>query len=166
MKPFLIFSASLGLSLFATAADAQIYRCTENGKVMYTQTPCSDAAERIDLGPNAEVAVGAREAALLREIEQLREDVRRLQQAQQNAAAPQQFGRSEADLRAEQASSYACSQATRSYELSANSVRRNDVDQKRTAMYAACGMREPDRIYEPERFREPYRRGGTTVIVR
>ncbi|AUN95231.1 DUF4124 domain-containing protein [Pseudazoarcus pumilus] len=164
-----ILTLALALAL-ATSAQAQIFRCDDGkGGTLYTQQPCEDGAQVVDPGPNAELAEGAREAALRREIEQLREDIRRLEE--QRAAAPYDgpdYGRSESDLRADQASSYACKQAMRSYEISANSIKRADVEQKRVAMYAACGMREPDRHIDPydDRYRDPYRRGGTTVIVR
>lgn len=165
-----VFTAALAVALASATAQAQIYRCTDDkGGTLYTQQPCEDGAEVVDLGPNSEVAEGAREAALRRELEQLREDLRRLEE-QRTAARYDgpEYGRSESDLRADQADSYACKQAMRSYEISANSIKRADVEQKRVAMYAACGMREPDRRYAPyhERDDDPYRRGGTTVIVR
>lgn len=147
----------LNLSLLAallacSAANAQVYRCEENGRTLYTQRPCSDNAVRIDLGPNAEVAEGAREEALRREIEALREELARIQAARDTAANAPRTGRTESDLRSEQAESYSCKQAMRSYEISAT-VRSPDREQKRVAAYAACGMREPDGR-------------GTTVIVR
>lgn len=136
--------------LIPTAALAQVYRCDVNGRTVYSQAPCADNPVRIDLGPNSEVSSSAREAALLRENDLLRAENARLQ-GELDAARRQDNGRTEYDLRAEQAESFACKQAMRSYEISA-STRSRDVEQKRVAAYAACGMREPDR--------------GSTIIVR
>lgn len=147
----MILPLAFCLGLASMAADAQIYRCEDNGKVLYANSPCGDAPKRLNLGPNAVETPGASDAALRREIEQLREDIRRMEAARQAQSSPG-YGRSESDLRAQQANSYECQQAMRSYEISANSIKGKDVEQKRVAMYVACGMREPDR--------------GTTVIVR
>lgn len=116
--------------------------------MLYSQTPCAppDQMKEIDLGPNATVTPGAREQALQREIQRLRADLERSQTQQESAASAPTIGRTDADLRAEQSRSRECQQATRSYELSANSIKKTGVDQKRQAMYAACGMREPEQI--------------------
>jgi hypothetical protein len=135
--------AALLAVLLPIAASAQVYRCDTNGRTVYSQAPCAENSVRIDLRPNSEVSMGAREAALLRENEMLREENARLR-AELDIARQQETGRTEYDLRAEQAESFACKQAMRSYEISA-STRSYDVEQKRIAVYAACGMREPVR---------------------
>jgi len=145
-----IHLAALLAVLLPIAAGAQVYRCDVNGRTVYSQAPCAENSIRIDLGPNSEATAGAREAALLRENEMLREENTRLR-AELDIARRQDTGRTEYDLRTEQAESFACKQAMRSYEISA-STRSYDVEQKRIAAYAACGMREPDR--------------GSTIIVR
>lgn len=139
---------AVGGSMLAFTAAAQIYKCEEGGRVLYSQTPCAppDQMKEIDLGPNATVAPGAREQALQREVNRLRTDLERVQTQQQSAGSAPATGRTDADLRAEQSRSRACQEATRSYQISANSVKKADVEMRKAAMYAACGIQEPDQI--------------------
>ena len=146
--------ALIFFSLFALAASTpgvaqQIYKCETSDHVTYTSTPCADDAPALDLGPNSTMASGAREAAMEREIERLRGDMRRLQQDQRrvesDAARTPAAGRSRADLHAEMARTPACREATRACQLSANSANQRDVAMRRQAMRAACGMFEHER---------------------
>lgn len=136
------------LAMSVPGAAQEIYKCIEDGRVNYTSSPCADDAAPLHLGPNAEQATGAREAAMQRELERLRADLTRMQQEQRTiteAAPAPATGRSRADLQAEMARSPACREATRSYQLSANSANQRDVGMRRQAMRAACGMFEPER---------------------
>lgn len=40
---------ALGALVMAGAANAGIYKCTENGAVVFSQTPCSDSAEKVEV---------------------------------------------------------------------------------------------------------------------
>ena len=139
-------TAALLLALcWSTFASAQIYRCVDpaNGHTSFTDQPCppgQTAAEIAVPEPNTVDSSGAREQALLREMEALRERVR--------AAEEARVQRSEADLQAERVDSFACSQAQRAYELEAGALKQNEaaIEAKRAAMYGACGLREPDRV--------------------
>ncbi len=44
--------------------------------------------------------------------------------------------------------SFACQQATRSYDIEAKSGKQNEaaIEMKRSAMYIACGVREPEKV--------------------
>lgn len=145
----LIFAALLASTTSLPVSAQEIYKCVTDGRVNYTSTPCDDNAAPLDLGPNVEHASGAREAAMQRELERLRADVTRMQQEQrtssQAAATAPAAGRTQADLQAEMARSPACREATRSYQLSANSANQRDVAMRLQAMRAACGMFEPER---------------------
>lgn len=146
-KTWIVGLAALVFSL--PVAAQEIFKCITDGRVNYTSTPCDDFAQPMDLGPNADYATGAREAAMQREIERLRADVTRMQQEQRatqtDVTRQPAAGRSRADLQAEMARSPACREATRSYQLSANSANQRDVDMRLQAMRAACGMFEPER---------------------
>lgn len=116
-------TAALLLALcWSTSASAQIYRCVDpaNGHTSFTDQPCppgQTAAEIAVPEPNTVDSSGAREQALLREMEALRERVR--------AAEEARVQRSEADLQAERVHSFACSQAQRAYELEAGALKQN-----------------------------------------
>lgn len=139
-------TAALLLALcWSTFASAQIYRCVDpaNGHTSFTDQPCPPgqaAAEIAVPEPNTVDSSGAREQALLREMEALRERMR--------AAEEARVQRPEADLQAERVDSFACSQAQRAYELEAGALKQNEaaIEAKRAAMYGACGLREPDRV--------------------
>lgn len=142
------FALAAVAAFIAAPATAQVYRCTDDttGKVIYADTPCqrSAAGGVVPIEQNTLDTSGSREQALKLEIKALRQRVDALESG---AAAPR-YGRTESDLHAERADSFACQQAKRSLDIEAGSgtSTRASVEAKAAAMRIACGVREPDRV--------------------
>lgn len=63
------FQAALCGLTFASCAHAQVYRCTVDGKAVYSDVPCVGGAEKIELRKsNGEADAGAVERAKLYEL--------------------------------------------------------------------------------------------------
>lgn len=133
------FIAAILLS--AGAAHGQVFKCTEaNGKVTFSDSPCA-GGKALDIRPNTIDSRESREQVLQKELREMRTEMDRMRQA---PAPSQQYGRTESDLQAELSGTRECADARRSYEMEERSVKPTAVASKRRAMYAACGMREPD----------------------
>lgn len=125
-------------------AQSTIYRCVAaTGGTLYTQTPCERGAEVVDLGPNAEFAEGAHEAALRRENARLREEIYRLKSSQDDLDTAHNHKDGEGRERSTLTNSFACDQARRTYENATEAVRPYGLEEKRVAMHQACGTEEP-----------------------
>ncbi len=141
LKPCLVALALL----FAASAQAEIYRCeTAKGKVEFSDAPCAKgaAASAVNVRANTLSSAESREATLRTENDQLRDKLA----AQAAASVP--AARTPADAQADLASSPSCKQAKREHEVSASSIKPNKAQLAAlaSAMRAACGLREPDRI--------------------
>ena len=137
--------AALGVLLSGGVhAQNTIYRCVDaEGGTLYTQTPCAQGTEVVDLGPNAELAEGAHEAALRRENVRLREEIQRLKNSQNTGDVARNIEDGPENERSRLANSFVCDQATRAYENATETVRPYGVEEKRVAMHQACGTHEP-----------------------
>jgi hypothetical protein len=152
------------LLVFATAAQAQVYRCTNAaGKVEFSDSPCAAGVDAKVVAPST----GRDDRSLARENEELK---RRLFEAESRPVAPPQPvqgvaapapaapaparapQRTQADLQAERADSYECERAKREYDVALSSrVGKSKAPAAEMAMYSACGMRPPDRTVIIER---------------
>lgn len=136
------------LCLFGLAGQTVVYRCVDeaSGTVRFSDRACGPGEHGGSqvVRPNTLDASGAREQALRSEIRQLREQ---LEAQERRVQAQPATGLTQPDLQAQRIDGWACQQARRSYELAAGSLLQNqaDIEMKRSAMYGACGMREPDR---------------------
>lgn len=129
------------LTMFAPGrqAMAEVYRCTNAaGATEFSDAPCGKGSQgaKIDVRPNTLDTSGAREQNLKAENQRL-----------QNALDAQQ-GSAKAGPAAEapRIDSFACKQARRDYEVAASSIDKAPalLRARQSAMYGACGMREPD----------------------
>lgn len=131
-----------------TGAHAQVYRCVEGGtgKITFSDIPCHGRAtgRQVDATPNTLDSSASREQALRSEVQELRDKLREQQQASQAETT----GRTQADLHAERIDSKACEDARWYYESETRTNPNNQaaIDAKRSAMFGACGMKEPDRV--------------------
>ncbi|AYH45890.1 DUF4124 domain-containing protein [Azoarcus sp. DN11] len=129
-------------------AHAQVYRCVEDGtgRITFSDMPCHGKAtgREIDVTPNTLDASAGREQALRSEVQELREKLREQQQTSQTDVT----GRTQADLQATRFDSKACEDARWYYESETRTNPNNEaaIDAKRSAMFGACGMKEPDRV--------------------
>lgn len=136
----LVVALLLGSTIAAAHAQT-VFRCIEDktGKISYSNVPChgANSGREISVRENSLDTSGAREQALRRELNDLRSRVQAMEQA---PAAPAPV--------ANRMDSEECRQARRSYDIEAGSMTRtkSTVEAKRSAMYGACGMREPDRV--------------------
>lgn len=140
-------------ALLAGAAQAgaqSVYKCVSaGGSLRYADAPCqpAESMRMVQLQPNSLDATTLREAILRQENERLREQVR----SAQAGNGPAEAGTGAVPARTEQAQaeridSLACQRARRDYEVTASSSAntRAIIEAKRSMMYGACGMREPD----------------------
>ena len=142
--------ASLGLvvtaaaTLFATRAveAAEVFKCTNaSGKVEFTDAPCGakQASAVIDARPNSLDNSAVREQLLKIENRALQDKLASTQAAAATSMQGQtDFARSDTP---------ACRTARRDVEAAATSVENNRalIRARQSAMYVACGVREPDR---------------------
>ena len=128
------------IACVASPMQAQtIYRCqSPSGQVLFSDEPCpaGSRVERVNAQPNS--------------IDTSSDRARSLSSAPPApATAPaREVTRSDAaDVAADRSQSYACRQAQRDYEVTASSTSNPPalIEAKRSAMFAACGLREPDR---------------------
>ncbi|WP_420094145.1 hypothetical protein [Parazoarcus communis] len=114
-----------------------------SGKIVFSDVPChgKTSGRPVDASPNTIDASGSREQALRREVQELRERMNKYESASQASRSP-------SDQQSPRIDSRACEQARRSYDIEAGSLMQNRaaIEAKRSAMYGACGMREPTRI--------------------
>jgi len=125
----------------AGALQAQtVYRCqSPSGQVLFSDEPCpaGSRVERVNVQPNSIDASGDRARGWSSSP------------PAPAAAPPRETVRSDtADAAAaDRSQSFACRQAQRDYEVTASSTANPPalIEAKRSAMFAACGLREPDR---------------------
>lgn len=125
-------------------SQAQVYRCVSAaGKVEYADAPCEKGARGtvVDVRPNVIESASLREQVLRLENERLKEQMRN-----PPAAASAPVAAATAAL-AVPVDPVACRQARRDYEVTASSTSNTKelIRAKESAMYSACGLREPDR---------------------
>jgi hypothetical protein len=145
----LVLSATLSavVVLWAPAAQAQqVYRCEQpDGRVAYSDAPCPRSARQaqVDVAPNTVDTSADREVMLRQENERLREQLRR-EQAAASRPAPVVVQNA---VPADRVHTPECRKAQEAYETSASSISNTEafIDAKRSAMFAACGLAEPDR---------------------
>jgi hypothetical protein len=115
------------------SANAQVFKCVENGKLTFSEIPCSgkSSGAEISIRPNVIDTSGSREQVLSKQVQDLQSEQ---SQRQQPVAVPE-----------DKANSSVCKQATRSYENEAGSIRDDKelIATKRSAMFIACGQQEP-----------------------
>lgn len=152
----------IGLLLCGASAVAQgqVFKCADDrtGKISYSNVPChgTNSGREIRVQENSLDTSGAREQAMRRELNELRSRVQAMEQAP--AAQPPVANRMDSEE---------CRQARRSYDIEAGSMTRNKstVEAKRSAMYGACGMREPDRVEINNRYEVTPRRSSNNHIT-
>ena len=125
---------------------AQYFKCTTpTGRIEFSDKPCQSDTRREIINPreNTVDTSGQREQMLRQEINELRQ---RVDQAErQNSYQQPNYGRTGPDLQAERIDSRACEAAKRNYEIVAGRSAKDEasIEASRSAMYGACGMREP-----------------------
>lgn len=144
-------TVSLGLLLAATlwwapAQAQQVYRCEQpDGRVAYSDAPCPRSARQaqVDVAPNTVDTSADREQMLKQENERLRDQLRREQAA---ASRPQPVV-VQSGPPADRVNTPECRKAQEAYETSASAMTNTEafIEAKRSAMFAACGLAEPDR---------------------
>lgn len=139
-------TALLTLLMTPMLAWAQIYKCVDpaTGRSNFSDKPCQgqEVGGGVRVRPNTLDTSGSREQIYKDQIQDLQT---RMNSMERQAAQPQ-YGRTQPDIQAERIDSRACEQARRSYDNEAGSIKRDAaaIQAKRSAMYGACGMREPD----------------------
>lgn len=144
---FLGLSASLVAALWALPSQAQqVYRCEQaDGRVAYSDAPCprSSRQAQVDVAPNTVDTSADREQMLRQENERLREQLRREQAA---ASRPPPVVVQNATP-ADRVNTPECRKAQEAYETAASAMTNTEafIEAKRSAMFATCGLTEPDR---------------------
>ncbi len=148
----------IGLALLAASAgQAQILKCVDTkGNVEFSNQSCQKGWTRQELAlkENTVNSSGAREQALLLENQRLKDQLQKSQAeaaaapTHPPAAAPAAPVLTEADLQAHRQRSPGCEDAARRYELAAGSIAPvpDLIAARRSTMFAACGIREPDNL--------------------
>ncbi|MFA6179919.1 MAG: DUF4124 domain-containing protein [Candidatus Methylopumilus sp.] len=168
----IIFAFSL-LLFAASPVSAQVYKCTtQQNKVAYTDTSCVTGSKQITTDIQSQPSPAAlksivsnTDANITRQLDaavKLAISNDDLVRAQALATTPEQkqwvaaarkeaskkvmAGRTEADLNAERANSYACRQAQRNLEMEGNSIFRDaaSIATKTSLMQASCGISQPN----------------------
>jgi len=124
------------------AVGAEVYKCTNAaGRIEFTDAPCGTARTSavVDARPNSLDNSAVREQLLKIENRSLQEKLAERQ------AVPATGLQEQAD--ASRADSSACRSAKRDVEVAATSIenKRALIRARQTAMYSACGLREPDK---------------------
>jgi hypothetical protein len=145
-----VVGATLAVGIHAASAQS-VYKCmSPSGKVLYADAPCAkpDVSSTVSVQPNALGAAEYGDRLLRQEIDTLRAQLRA---ARQSGAAPQAAATPvDTIVHAGPAplaiDGVACTRAKRDYEVTASSSAntRAIIDAKRSMMYGACGLREPD----------------------
>ena len=135
-----IFFGVLVFSAFHSA-QAEVYKCeTDSGKIEFSDSPCANNAKggKIVVKPNSLDTSAVREQNLREQNQQLQEKLN------SNTGNSQQTNNT---ANSSLMDSYACKQAKRDYEVTASSIDKDPamLQMRSSAMYAACGIREPDR---------------------
>lgn len=154
---YVIFSL---INLLPQQGFAQYFKCTTStGKIEFSDQPCRSDARRDVINPKANTVdtSGEREQMMKQEINELKQ---RIEQAERHNSYQQQpnYGRTGSDLQAERIDSRACEAAKRNYEIVAGRSAKDEasISASRSAMYGACGMREPDLVVQQPPRREHY----------
>ncbi len=143
------------LALLALAAQGQVLKCVgPKGQVEFSNQSCQKGWTRQELAikENTVSQSGAREQALLLENERLKAQLEQAKTAPTSAATASASAGAqtltEADLAAQRLKSPACEDAARRYEIAAGSIApvADLIAARRSAMFAACGIREPDSV--------------------
>ena len=124
-------------------AAADVYKCVNNvGKTEFSDAPCSgrSSGKTIDVKPNVVDMSEQREQSLKAENQALKDKLSANQADSINRRAQNNSDSSRID-------GAACRTAKHDYEVSASSIDKNPamLRARESAMYGACGMREPDR---------------------
>ncbi len=141
------FIATAVVLACAVGARAEVYRCVSpSGKVEYSDAPCEkgEKSRTVDVRANVIESTGLREQALRMENEALKEELK----SRPATSSVPAGGRDVAPATdAARIDSAACKTAQRDYDVSASSSANSKeaLRAKESFMYAACGIREPDR---------------------
>ncbi len=134
---------SLGLLFFSISpsVQAEVYKCsTDSGKIEFSDSPCPNNSKggKILVKPNSLDTSATREQNLRDQNQKLQEKLN------SNSVNSQQMTRTTDPSLMD---SYGCKQAKRDYEVTASSIDKDPamLQMRSSAMYAACGIREPDR---------------------
>lgn len=135
--------ASAGVLIAAGSVEAaEVFKCTTaSGKVEFTDAPCGakQTSAVVDARPNSLDNSAVREQLLKIENQSLRDKLSAIQPAPATSMQRQtDFARSDTPE---------CRSARRDVEAAATSVENNRalIRARQSAMYIACGVREPDR---------------------
>jgi len=135
--------ATSGLVLCAGhASAAEVFKCTAaSGKVEFTDAPCGTSQKSVvvEARPNSLDNSAVREQLLKIENRALQDKLAATQLAPATSLQGQtEFARSDTP---------ACRSAKRDVEVAATSIENNKalIRARQSAMYVACGVREPDR---------------------
>jgi hypothetical protein len=160
-----LVAAAVPLSLLlalCTPASAEVYRCTNAaGATEFSDAPCPKGSQggSVEVKPNVLDHSGAREQTLKAENQRLQEQL---------AAQPAGAAGTKTAADAPRVDSFACKQAQRDLEVAASSIEKvpATLRTRQTAMYAACGLREPDRPTTNIRINNGGDRPRPTVVQR
>ena len=135
-----------GAFLIAAPASAEVYKCTNaDGKTGFSDAPCpkGQTGQVVEVKSNSIDTSEQREQSLKSENQALKEKLA----AAERGGAPNAQPAAPAGPDASRIDSAACKTATRDYEITAGSIAQNKalIRARESAMYGACGMREPDR---------------------
>jgi len=145
-----LLGMALGTLMMASPGAAQtFYKCLgPQGRPEFSDKPCaagSTRQEKQQPRDNTLDASGLREQHLIQENQRLRQEL-----DSQRASGPPAMppGRTPSDLQAERIDGIACQRARRDLEIASNSISPNHaaIQARRSAMYGACGMREPPQV--------------------
>ena len=137
-----LLGASGACFAFGDVHAAEVFKCTNpSGKVEFTDAPCGSKQKSavVDARPNSLDNSAVREQLLRIENRSLQEKLAAAQPASATSLQGQpDFARSDTP---------ACRSAKRDVEAAATSVENNKalIRARQSAMYVACGVREPDK---------------------
>jgi hypothetical protein len=135
--------AMVSSCFYAPFATADVYKCMNHvGKTEFSDAPCSagSAGKTIGVKPNVVDMSEQREQSLKAENQMLKDKLAANQADSSNPRANNNSDSSRID-------SAACRTAKHDYEITASSIEKNSamLRVRESAMYGACGLREPDR---------------------
>lgn len=131
--------------IYSPFASADIYKCVNNvGKIEFSDAAClaGSAGKAIGVKPNVLDTSDQREQSLKAENKMLRDKLA----ANQADSSIQRASNNSDSSRIDSA---ACRTAKHDYEITASSIDKNPamLRARESAMYGACGLREPDRTH-------------------
>lgn len=144
-----LLGMALGTLMMAPSVPAQtFYKCLNSqGRPEFSDKPCEASArqERLQPRDNTLNASGLREQHLIQENQRLQQELGSQRASGQPGLSQ---GRTPSDLQAERIDSMACQRARRDLEIASNSISSNPaaIQARRSAMYGACGMKEPPQV--------------------